>query len=430
MKNKFLASTAVVALSAFGTAAVAEITISGTARIGLKTTEGSALISGDTVASMTAADSTFVRVVAQATAYHVVKAGDPTGTMVSVLSQLQAADDTAPTTAEYSALLALRELVSAASTSGATDAIRSDAAIDLTSIDAVIARTAATMTTAVAAGNDQTSGTNRVRISFSASGETDSGLSYGASIRADNAAGGSSGTGGSQYLSGSFGKISMGDLDGADEQIVGNLAGVGLSGAGFNEEFGYQSTDHNLGYSISMGGVSFAATTDLVRGADSTKTGSNSAMGIKWTGDMGGASVNLALGQSKVGVKTENSMSLGFTTGGLTLKAVSHTNDNGPAGTTTAAVTAAASVASGSAHVGAVTASADNDTDTTGVSVTYAMDAMSVTAFTRTEATTGVADKDYSGFGFSYDLGGATIKAGYVDANNINIVDFGVKFSF
>ena len=47
------------------------------------------------------------------------------------------------------------------------------------------------------------------------------GLEFGASIRADNAAAGNSGTGGSQYLSGSFGKISMGDLNGADEDMVG-----------------------------------------------------------------------------------------------------------------------------------------------------------------------------------------------------------------
>ena len=67
---------------------------------------------------------------------------------------------------------------------------------------------------------------------------------------------------------------------------------------------------------------------------------------------------------------------------------------------------------------------------TTGLSISYAMDAMSVTAFTRTESSTGSVDKDYSGVGFTYDLGGATLKAGFVDANDISIMDFGVNFSF
>jgi outer membrane protein OmpU len=280
------------------------------------------------------------------------------------------------------------------------------------------------MTTAVAKKADTTVGKNRVRIAFAGSGTTDAGLTYGFSARADHS---NTSTGGSQYISGAFGKISMGDLNGGDEQLVGNLSGVGSSGAGSHQEFAYQSSSHNIGYSISMAGVSFAATTDLVRGADATKTGSNSAYGVKWSGDMGGATVGLAIGTSKIGNVTEDSFSVGVSMGGLSIKAVSHTNDNGPV---TAAVTAVNSTASGSTHVGAVAEVANADTDTTGLSISYAMDAMSVTAYTRTESTSGVADKDYSGVGFTYNLGGATLKAGFVDANDISIMDFGINFSF
>jgi hypothetical protein len=219
----------------------------------------------------------------------------------------------------------------------------------------------------------------------------------------------------------------MGDLEGADEQLVGNLSGVGSSGAGSHQEFAYQSTDHNLGYSVSMAGVSFAATTDLVRGADSTKTGSNTSYGVKWSGDMGGATVGLAVGTSKIGNVTEDSMSIGVSMGGLSITAVSHTNDNGPL---VASIAATASTASGTTHVGDTAEVTNSDTDTTGLSISYAMDAMSVTAYTRTETTAGVADKDYSGVGFTYNLGGATLKAGFVDANDISIMDFGINFSF
>jgi outer membrane protein OmpU len=309
-----------------------------------------------------------------------------------------------------------------------TEAQRLKAVTDLASLDAIIARMDATTSALVAATSDTTVGKNRVRIKFGASGETDGGLAYGANIRADNASGGAGGTAGSQYISGAFGKISMGDLDGADEQTVGNLSGVGFAGAGSHESSSYQSSAHNLGYSVSMSGITFAASTDLARGADATKTGSNSAMGLKWSGDMGGATVSIGVGQSKVGLATQDSMSASVSMGGLSLKVVSHTNDNGPAVTASGT---SSSTTSGTAHVAATTAAADNfDTDQTGLSLSYSMDNMTVTAYTRTVATTGAADKDYSGVGFAYDLGGASLKAGFVDADNISVMDFGVTFSF
>jgi outer membrane protein OmpU len=308
-----------------------------------------------------------------------------------------------------------------------TAAERTQVTADVATMEAILAAVDVSAKVAkVAKVADTTVGKNRVRISFAGSGETDGGLTYGFSARADHS---NTSTGGSQYISGAFGKISMGDLNGGDEQLVGNLSGVGSSGAGSHQEFAYQSSSHNLGYSVSMAGVSFAATTDLVRGADATKTGSNTAYGIKWSGDMGGATVGLAVGTSKIGNVTEDSMSASVSMGGLSIKAVSHTNDNGPA---QALVASTAQVfTAGGANWKAGTAAADNlDTDTTGLSISYAMDAMSVTAYTRTESTSGVADKDYSGVGFTYNLGGATVKAGFVDANDISIMDFGINFSF
>ena len=420
MKHKYLASTAVIALAAVGSSAAAEITISGTARIGILTTEGAAAITGDTSYLAVAADSTFIEAIASYVAYNDTGASEASGVAVTVAASAA----TAHTAGNRAAVDALRVRVANVAVNGSTSALRSDAAVDLVSIDGVIARLDATVTTAVAAKSDTTVGKNRVRINFAGSGETDGGLTFGFAARADQS---NSSSGGTQYISGAFGKITMGDIEGADEQMVGNLAGVGFSGAGSHQEFAYQSTDHNIGYSVSMAGVSFAASTDLVRGADSTLTGSNSAMGLKWSGDMAGATVGIGVGTSKIGTSTENSLSASVAMGGLTIKAISHTNDNGPA---VASIAAAASVTTGDSHVG-VTAEVDNyDTDTTGLSVSYAMDAMSVTAFTRTEETQGVADKDYSGIGFAYSMGGATLKAGFVDADNISVMDFGLNFSF
>jgi outer membrane protein OmpU len=98
-----------------------------------------------------------------------------------------------------------------------TEAQRLKAVTDLASLDAIIARMDATTSALVAATSDTTVGKNRMRVKFAASGETDGGLAFGANFKAHESVGGSAGTHGSQYISGAFGKISMGDLDGADE---------------------------------------------------------------------------------------------------------------------------------------------------------------------------------------------------------------------
>jgi outer membrane protein OmpU len=409
------------ALFSMTSAAAAEITISGTARIGLVTTEGAAAVAADSTMNTTAAANALLNILDGTASYTRIGA---LNTTVGVALTGTVATINGVTAAERLLIGELRANIARETTQNAgTPGLRAAAVVDLASIDGIIAAMDASTSAAVAKAQDTTVGKNRVRISFAGSGTTDGGLTYGFSARADHS---NTSTGGSQYISGAFGKISMGDLNGGDEQLVGNLSGVGSSGAGSHQEFAYQSSAHNIGYSVSMAGVSFAATTDLVRGADSTKTGSNTAYGVKWSGDMGGATVGLALGTSKIGNVTEDSMSVGVSMGGLSVTAVSHTNDNGPATAATAATTGA----SGTAHVAAVAAATNADTDTTGLSISYAMDAMSVTAYTRTESTAGATDKDYSGVGFTYNLGGATLKAGFVDANDISIMDFGINFSF
>jgi outer membrane protein OmpU len=419
MKHTLLATTALVAISS---AASAEITISGTARVGLVTTEGAARTAPDSVMGATKGHDALLNLLDAVKTYGKLDAV-LTKAVSAVAIDADIGDIAAVSAAEVSNIAALRGAIAREAATGVSVAGRAAAVIDLASVDAIIAATNATTNAEVAKASDTTVGVNRVRISFAGSGTTDGGLTYGFSARADQS---NTSNGGSQYISGAFGKISMGDLEGGDEQLVGNLAGVGSSGTGSHQEFAYQSTDHNIGYSVSMAGISFAATTDLVRGADSTKTGSNTAYGVKWSGDMGGATIGVAYGKSKIGTVSEDSMSASVSMGGLSITAVSHTNDNGPATTGTAEVTGL----HGTAYKAAVADAANADTDTTGLSISYAMDAMSVTAFTRTEATSGAADKDYSGFGFTYNLGGATLKAGFVDANDISVMDFGVNFSF
>ena len=356
MKHTLLATTALVALTG---AAAAEITISGTARIGMVTTEGAAATSGTATAkALTATDvqtATYLEGVYAAGG----AASNFTGTDAYAAAAIAAAEID-----ELQALIAAAKVVEATALTlngavGATT-VASQATTDLVTLEALLVKARGASAPAdTAKVKDTTVGKNRVRISFAGSGTTDGGLTYGFSARADHS---NTSTGGSQYISGAFGKVSMGDLDGGDEQMVGNLSGVGSSGAGSHQEFGYQSSAHNLGYSVSMAGVSFAATTDLERGASTTETGSNSAMGLSYSGDMGGAALGIAIGTSKIGNATEDSMSVSVSMGGLSIKAVSHSNDNGPA-------TTAGTVQTGTAAYVAEASAANLDTDTTGLSL-------------------------------------------------------------
>jgi hypothetical protein len=312
------------------------------------------------------------------------------------------------------------------------DAVGSDTAnsyaADLVTAQSLLASARGTAASTAAATADTTTGVNRVRVSFAMSGSTDDGgIDFGASMRADgagNAATSGGGAHGSAHISGAFGKIKAGDLGGADKDAAGHISGVGLSGLGTNEEITYQARFHNLGYEFSTNGLTFGYSQNTA-----VQTGSNSAMGLKWTGDLGGTAVTVGLGTSKVGTSTQNTVSAAVSMGGLTIKALSSTNDNGPA---VDLVTARQLSGITAALQYRAAAAKDNtpDTDHTGVSISYAMDAMSVTAFSRTLATAGSADKDYSGFGFAYNMGGVTLKAGVVDADNTSLADFGVSFSF
>jgi outer membrane protein OmpU len=293
---------------------------------------------------------------------------------------------------------------------------------DLATANALLTKARGTTESTTAAVADATTAVNRFRISFKGSGETDGGISYGISGRMEQS---NSTTAGSQFVSGAFGKISMGDLDGADEVAAGGgVAGVGLSGLSDTNDIAYQSSAHNLGYEFSTSGMTFAYSQNTA-----VTTGSNSAMGLKYVGDMGGAAVTIGLGQSKVGTATQTTISAAVSSGGLTIKGYTSTNDNGPAVALNAGTVMTAHTAAG-AHVAEAAAVPNNDTDQTALSISYTMDALTATAFTRTVSTDGVADQDFSGLGFAYDMGGVSLKAGVVDNNDQQLLDFGLSFSF
>jgi outer membrane protein OmpU len=419
MKHTLLATTALVTMAG---AAAAELSISMTARIGLQTTEGSAATTLDQ-------NATFNKISANAllalNALELVYDGSAVATTSgtdtgSVTTDLTATTSAAADLLEIDAII--RNIQSTVVGDSVETVVKSK---DLASANAIRAAMVTNSHAATDAVADSTDAVNRVRVSFSGSGTTDGGIEFGASMRADHSAAAATGAGtaGSQYISGAFGKISMGDLGGADKDATGHLAGVGLTGLGDHNEIQYQGKLHNLGYQYSVAGLTFGYSQNTA-----VKTGSNSAMGLSWSGDMGGLAVTAAAGQSKVGTATQTTFSTSISSGGLTVKAITSSNDNG----TTAKVDEVAAVRSATpkAFVAAVAAADNADLDSAGVSVSYAMDAMTVTAFTMTESMTGKADADFSGVGMSYDMGGVALKVGVVDNNDQQLVDFGLSFSF
>ncbi len=80
--------------------------------------------------------------------------------------------------------------------------------------------------------DDPTTFSSRARVTFTMTGTTDGGLEFGASFRADNAPGAASGTAGSVFISGAFGKLSMGDVNGAAQAAMGHVDGVGYTNLG------------------------------------------------------------------------------------------------------------------------------------------------------------------------------------------------------
>ncbi|AWB49902.1 porin [Gemmobacter aquarius] len=263
------------------------------------------------------------------------------------------------------------------------------------------------VTNNIASGD--TAFTSRARLKFTMSGETDGGLSFGASFRAHeafNANRDALTSAGSVFISGAFGKLTMGNVAGAAEAAVGDLSGVGFTGLGDYSDTMFLTGDGAepepiVQYAYTAGDLAvYASATDGV-------TLKNYALGVSYTMSgynfgLGYESTDAADGPGVDG--THLVASVGGTFGAVAAKAVYGKADIG-AGTTTQY----------------------------GLSATYTANALAVTGFYK------VADAATKttamGLGAAYDLGGgASVKGGLVnvDVDGIEdtVYDLGVSFDF
>ena len=248
-------------------------------------------------------------------------------------------------------------------------------------------------------GTDDLAFTSRIRISFAASGETDGGLTFGGSIRADNSGNGAAGTAGSVFISGAFGRLTMGDVSGAAEAAVGDVAGVGLTGLGDLNEATYLSNGGagvrpTMRYDYTTGALGFHLSADnpIASEAYSVAVTYN---GGAFKGGLG-YEVNDDIDADHIIAGVE------ATFGGATVKAIYGTADIGGA--------------SG---------------DQYGVSLAYAFDAITATVFYYDDEELGGAEA--YGIGAAYSLGGgATLRGGYVqnETADDDAFDFGIALTF
>jgi outer membrane protein OmpU len=327
--------------------------------------------------------------------------------------------------------------------------------------------------------NVDTEFTSRARVSFGLSGATDGGLEFGASFRADNAAGAAAGDAGSVFISGAFGKISMGDVDSADN--IGQLSGVGLTGLGDANEVEYSADGVNL-----FGFAAYADAAEISAG-----NGSNfESAGSKVLYTFSAEALSISASASQNGDVKSYAAGATYSAGGVTVGAGYGVSDvymtdesssnsfNGLSGqvkdmTLFASYTMSATTIKGiyqHKDLGAALQHNNRfrelsaDADTYGVSVDHTVGALTLTGFIKTSSAFTIDELKRNdavppvpvdavrltsyGFGAAYDLGGgASVVGGIAHVDSVDwsgdpddlmlseiaedtVFDLGLKFSF
>jgi outer membrane protein OmpU len=248
-----------------------------------------------------------------------------------------------------------------------------------------------------------------IEVTFSMSGETSNGLSFGTSVQLDEvgtAAAGGAGTntaddgGVSVNVSGGFGTVTMGDTDGAfdwamiETNVVGgSIADDETEHSGFAGNGGLDATEDGqvLRWNYSMGAIGIAASLEQDGNNAANTNDDATGLGLTYSLDAGGTAISLGLGMQDATATSDIT--------GFSIRAVM---DNG--------LTLAANTSDQTTGTGSI--------DRVGVGLGYTMDALSV-GFNWGEVTTkttGGADAVADGVGLAvnYDLGsGAVAMFGY-----------------
>ncbi|ETD84279.1 porin [Rhodobacter capsulatus] len=270
---------------------------------------------------------------------------------------------------------------------------------------------------------------SRARVQFTLSGTTDSGLEFGAKFRTSdirNAEDPRNGNRGTVFLSGAFGKITMGDIASASEELFGDLADVGYLGddqgtAGFGgtNAIPYLTLDNEttsgLMYTYSAGAFSVAAAMTDGHGYGSVAAGTFEA-------DTQSYSVAAA-----------------YTFGNYTVGLGHEILDRDGAGLDMSQTELAGMAKFGNTDVKGYYAIGGDENpvdDAIGLSVASAFGATTVKGYVQKVdfVAAGVDSVTWYGLGADYDLGGGAILAAGIQDDDVDgsdpVANMGVKFKF
>ncbi len=257
-------------------------------------------------------------------------------------------------------------------------------------------------------GDDETTVNNEVYVEFAMSGETDGGLSFGATTVYTVASNGDPANDDTWvWVSGAFGKLSMGAVAEADQ--VAGLSDIGLDGLGTdNIAEAYSGDDltglaHDVNYTYSGGAFTLGLSANV---GDGTAVLDNQSYAIGAKYNFGDFYVGLGYadhsGLAVLPDHTATSAFAGGTFGAMKVAAMYTVANPDPAGL--------------------------ENIEAYGVTVAYTTGATTITgAYSDNDD----SDKASYGVGVSYDLGGGASLVGAVGSiDDQSKADLGIKMSF
>lgn len=283
---------------------------------------------------------------------------------------------------------------------------------------------------------------SRARVKFTLTGESDAGLSFGGNFRVDQENYSSNdlrsaarGTAGQVWISGTYGKLAMGDVVSASEAAIGDLYEIGYTEGAFAydiEEISYLTADGNnldqganILYEYGIEGFTFFASASDGRtsnplapeldGDDRPNDFGDADVAYSLAAKYEAGNYNVGLGYGKHGDADEIVIGGEMQYDQFSVKGIyAKYSDRFTGG-----------------------ADAEEFDSTIGLAAAYQADALLVKGFWRQDKfkydVAGDEKFDSFGIGADYDLGGgATLAGGIIDSDYLDdtVADLGVKFKF
>jgi outer membrane protein OmpU len=281
------------------------------------------------------------------------------------------------------------------------------------------------------AETDEIRAISRVRFGVRMTGETPTGITFGATIRGDNATGGAGAgaagnTAGNVFVSGIFGTLTYGDIASAHQQHAGDLPEIGLTGLGFFNELPYLGNRYHFAtapgednilsfrpivrYDFDVAGFGVSVSTDSEL--------NDIGVGASWSGQFGEGTFSIGGGYYDDANFEQWAVGASGGFAGFTGNVVYLNVDGGLETVNVGLGTTFADIGFNAYYIHVLS---DGFVHNAG-------DFLAIL-----DPNINVAEDDYSwGIGATYDLGGgASLRGGYVKSyQGTDVADFGIQMAF